>query len=214
MHETLPRISKLADVPEAVFLNGMAYHEASNSLLLADSDLGGIWKLDLETKNSVFAIQDPLMEKCRPDVLEGVNGLKVYRDTLWFTRGFCAVVAKMEITNAAQAVGTAEVVGTAINSTWTMDDLCVTENGAGQPYVAIGYQNLVATFGDDGKREVVAGNLNSTAVAEPTSVVFARGPDGNINEKILYVTTGGSLGDPVDGSITVGGQLLEIRLSC
>lgn len=60
---------------------------------------------------------------------------------------------------------------------------------------------------------IIAGSLNSTEIAEPTSAAFGRGSEGQ--ESKLYVTTGGGSGEnvDVDGVETaVGAQLLEIQL--
>lgn len=204
-------VEKIADIPGADFLNGMAYLESANAILLGDAGLGVVWKLDLETKASMIAINDTLMSKISPDAPDGINGLKVYGDELWFTRGFDSIVAKMQISKQGTAVGSTEIVGVGLNSTWTMDDLVV--NPQGQAFVAIPFQNLIARF-DGGKSQpvVVAGSLNSTEIAEPTSLAFARTGSGHVDEAVIYVATGGAIADPIDGVITVGGQIVRLQL--
>ena len=55
---------------------------------------------------------------------------------------------------------------------------------------------------------ILAGNINSTDIAEPTSAAFGR----NGKENILYVTTAGGLFFPVNGTEVVGGQLVAVLL--
>lgn len=206
------KVTKIADVPGAGFLNGMAYLESDDTLLLADSDLGVIWSLSLKTRVSTIGISDPLMQKVTLDAPDGINGLKVYGHELWFTRGFVALVARIPISNKGIALGPAEIVGTGLNSTWTMDDLVV--NSKGQAYNAIPFQNLIARYdGSGGPPIVIAGNLNSTEIAEPTSLAFGRSGNGTVDEHVLYVATGGAIADPIDGNITVGGQIIKIQLN-
>lgn len=61
----------------------------------------------------------------------------------------------------------------------------------------------------DGKQALVAGDLNSTEIAEPTSTALSRGRQGS---EILYVVTGGGELAPIYGKEIVGGQVLAIRL--
>lgn len=62
-------ISKIGDIPEASFLNGMDYlGPEENAVLISDSTLGSVFRLDLSTGNSCVAIDDPLMKKCSPEV--------------------------------------------------------------------------------------------------------------------------------------------------
>lgn len=204
------KVEKIADIPGAQFLNGMAYLSSDSSLLLGDAGLGVVWKLNLQTKFSTVVVADPLMKKITPDAPDGVNGLKVYGNELWFTRGFDAVVAKTKITNTGFALGASVIVGQNSSATWTMDDLIV--NSHGQAFVAIPFENAIARYDGNGAAPViVAGNINSTEIAEPTSLAFGR-LRGKVNENVMYVATGGAIADPVNGNLTFGGQIVKIQL--
>jgi hypothetical protein len=175
--------------PEAAFSNGMAYlGEEEHAVMLADA--GVVFRLDLKNRVSDITINDPPMKRCRPDILEGIDSLKIYGSELWFTRGYCGLLAKMPNFSNGTAVRPAEVVGVTPNSTWTLDDFVADPSGIA--YVAVRFQNLVASCTPDGQWDVVAGNLNSSEIAEPTSVVFAKSPIGVMDYTRLYVTTRGS----------------------
>ena len=55
----------------------------------------------------------------------------------------------------------------------------------------------------------MAGDLNSTELAEPTSCAFGRGRG---EEGKLFVTTGGGLAVPVNGDEIVGGQVVGVEV--
>jgi hypothetical protein len=87
------------------------------------------------------------------------------------------------------------------------NDFAVGKDGA--IYLATGTENVITGVRADGEMRILAGGLNSTEVAEPTSLVWGR---TERDKDILYVTTGGWLGGPVNESVVVGGQVLSIDL--
>jgi hypothetical protein len=69
---------KVNDVPEASFLNGtVCLPFPINALLMADSTLGLVFRLGLETLVLDVAIDISEIEKCSENVLEGINGSRV-----------------------------------------------------------------------------------------------------------------------------------------
>jgi hypothetical protein len=54
----------------------------------------------------------------------------------------------------------------------------------------------------------VSGNINSTAIAEPTSVVFGK---GLWDKNVIYVGLAGGSADPVNGDITVPGKVVALN---
>ena len=74
--------------------------------------------------------------------------------------------------------------------------------------LATGPGNSIEEVGRDGESQVIiAGIVNSTEIAEPTSAQFGRTA---ADREVLYVTTGGGLAAPVDGDEIVGGQLVAV----
>jgi len=59
----------------------------------------------------------------------------------------------------------------------------------------------------NGRQLVLAGDLNSTQIAEPTGVRFGR---TGADRGVLYVSTAGGLAAPVDGTERVGGQVVAV----
>lgn len=59
-----------------------------------------------------------------------------------------------------------------------------------------------------GEVRIAAGDVNSTAIAEPVSAKFGR---RECDLTVLYVTTAGGLATPVNGDTIIGGQLVAVR---
>lgn len=202
------RISKIKDILEASFSNGMAYLPApTNALLMADSTLGVVFRLNLQTLVVDIAIDIPEMKKCSEDVLEGINGLRVSRLMLYFTNAYCGILYSLPITPTGEAAGPVKTLAHTSSPEYIFDDFAVGENGT--VYLATGTENVITGVLANGETRVLAGKLNSTEVAEPTSLVWGR---TERDRNVLYVTTGGGLGGPVNGTVVVGGQVLSIDL--
>lgn len=60
-----------------------------------------------------------------------------------------------------------------------------------------------------GKQTIVAGDLNSTEIAEPTAAAFGR---TIFDLATLYVVTAGGLGAKINGNETVGAQVVAVDL--
>ena len=70
--------------------------------------------------------------------------------------------------------------------------------------------NSLEVVGLGGEPQViVAGNLNSTELAEPTSAAFGRGEG---ERGVVYVTTGGGLHALVNGDEIIGPQLVAVDI--
>jgi hypothetical protein len=218
MSDALPTISKIADVPGASFLNGMDFLGPSqDAVLMSDSTLGVVFRLDLATGEASMAIDDALMHKCSPDVLEGINGLKIHDGYMYFSNAYCGFLARVPITTSGSPAGAAEILAyTDDPKLYIYDDFAIDVDGV--VYVAQGNKNVVtkvfpARRGSSGANlwhtEDIAGNLNSTEIAEPTGGRFGRTTK---DKNTVYFSTGGGIGDPINGTVTVGGQIIAIDL--
>jgi len=88
-----------------------------------------------------------------------------------------------------------------------IDDFAVDVDGIA--YVAQGTRNVVTRITPDGKATVIAGGLNGTDIANPTSVQFGR-TEGK--RRTIYVTTAGGLEAPINGTVVTGAQLVSINI--
>ncbi|KAK3702096.1 hypothetical protein LTR37_015071 [Vermiconidia calcicola] len=212
-----PHVSLLTEMPQAKFLNGLT--KFNDSLLLAaDSDLGVLWAISTETGASAIVAKDPLMAP-RPQegggFREGVNGVHARGRTVYFTNSQRRIFGRVALNENAETEGPAVQIATpaaekGVITDW--DDFVVDREGS-FAYVATLAGNSVQRVDlRSGKVEIIAGGLNSTAIAGPTSVALGR----NARDRdVLYVMTTGGLAAPVydDGEARqVGAQIVAIDL--
>lgn len=209
--ETSPTVTLLTRLPDVVLPNGLVTLNA-HTVLLADSAKGNIVAIDTHTGASRVAVSDPLLETVNRPV-NAVNRLKIHGDTLYFTNGQQNLLGRVQIDRETGAPkGPASVVARGLPgfpSTVAYDDfeLDAQERFA---YLTTSGGNAVNRVEiANGRQIILAGDLNSTDLAQPTAVKFGRGKEAG---KVLYVTTGGGLAAPVNGNEVVGAQLVEIRI--
>ncbi|KAK0508793.1 hypothetical protein JMJ35_009069 [Cladonia borealis] len=202
-------VSLAATLSGARLLNG-ATTLTPNEILTADSVLGIIWLTDITTGSSHPAFSDPLMLPTAAPPGIGINGIKILPGIpsyLYFTNSALALLAKIPLHPNNTAAGPAEIVTHAPAGT-SYDDFTFDIFG-NIAFLATSQGNSIAEVKTrNGKQEIVAGNVNSTKIAEPTSAQL--GGDG-----VLYVTTAGGLAVPVvvgGEEVRVGGQLVAVEV--
>lgn len=201
-------ITHTADVPDAKLLNGLATLNPT-TILAADSGNGQVWAIDTRSGAAKVVISDLLMKPTSPTggSSTGINGLRLRGSTLYFTNTAQAVLAKVQINTDGTPQGNAVILAHAFAGT-TYDDFAV-RGPSGDVFLAANAANAITEVpADGGAQTVVAGNVNSTRIAEPTSAAFGRGPG---DKDTLYVTTAGGLGI-VSADETVGGQVVAVCL--
>ncbi|CZR67027.1 uncharacterized protein PAC_16926 [Phialocephala subalpina] len=198
-------VTKVTDIPEADFLNGMTtLNAAAGLVLVADSYNGWVYRLDVNTGNYSVVIDDPKM-KYLPGSLTnlGINGIKIRDGYLYWTNTGSPDFSRIQINSLGEPLGNSTVVATVHNA----DDFVFAEDG-----VAWVAQNQIESLSvvENGTTTLVAGNPNSTVLAGVTAGEFGRVGG---TEKILYFTTNGGLAVPVNGSVIVGGKIAYIDTS-
>ena len=117
------------------------------------------------------------------------------------------LLAKVQINTDGTPQGNAVIVAHAFAGT-TYDDFAVRET-SGDVFLAANAANAITEVAvDSGAQRIVAGNVNSTCIAGPTSAAFGRASG---DRDTLYVTTAGGLGT-VSADETVGGQVVAVYL--
>lgn len=197
-------VSTVATLPDAVMLNGMvALPTDPHVLVIADSRVGCLWRVDIDTGAVAKAIESPLMLPTTNTTTPiGIDGLKFSADgrTAYFTsvtQEFFARLPVYDNGTALVATGDVEIL-TTFEGDDNWDDLALAQNDT----VAYGAMNpgVVARVElDTGDMTVV---VNDTTISGgPTSVVLKG--DG----VHAYVTTRG------DSASGTSGQVYEVTLS-
>jgi hypothetical protein len=217
-----PSVEQFITMPEADFLNGLT--KFNDTLLLAsDSKLGLVWGINTDTGSYSIIAKDPLMAPPpSAGYQEGINGLKFLPGnngfqqggTLFFTTSQRYLYSSIELGPQGLPLGPAEFIaspgpedGTAeIN--W--DDFAL--DAKGTAFIATELGNSVQRVTLDGVVDIIAGGMNSTTLAEPSSAAFGR-TKGDSNT--LYIATTGGLAYPVYVDrvpTTIGAQVVALDL--
>jgi sugar lactone lactonase YvrE len=184
-----------------------AIESSQNTILLADSKLGAVWALDMETGESQIAIIDPSFQPSYEYPM-GINGIKTYGDDLYFTNSVQRLYGSIPIDGNGFATGPVNKLLT-LNGFQSdaYDDFAMDRQG--NAFIAT-HPNAVFKVSREGR---LIGLLSSELLVQPTSATLGRGSAKE--ESTLYVSTGGRSSEPTiwdstdDGPI-VGGQVFAI----
>ncbi|KAI4195112.1 MAG: hypothetical protein LQ350_007390 [Teloschistes chrysophthalmus] len=239
-HTTDPIVSHAANLPrDTIIPNGLTALNA-HTLLVADSRKGTVISVNTLTGLAQTAIEDPLLLPPHPFDI-GVNGLKILPDPfhpssprppsppkpgqppqppqrqetrLIFTNTFQNLLVSLPIDPlTARSRGPATIIARGLTYPVTAgyDDFCISPDGKQAFLVTGGGNSIVSVDMATGTLKVVAGDVNSTSLAEPTAVVLGRGGGGGGGGK-MYVSTAGGAALPVWGHRAFGGQVVEVEL--
>jgi hypothetical protein len=188
-----PAVAKLITrIPEAGALNGVTTVPGNHEVvLIADSGLGAVWRVNVKTGEYETAIQNDAFAPTAEFSL-GINGIKAPREgSLLWTNSAQMTYGIIYIDDEGNAAGEPNVIAMAPQGN-NFDDFSVRD---GTAYIAT-QPNAVYQVPYDGSVNLIAGGGNSTTIASPTSTVLSK--DGCT----LYVTTGGEGGpEPVSGQV-------------
>ena len=197
-----PVAKVIAAIPEAHALNGMTAVKGSPGLLLiADSALGLIFSLNATSGTYQTAIQDPLLGPSGSFPL-GINGLHVYKNTLYFTNSAQGFFGKVGITSAGNATGNVTVI-TRDSTGYTYDDFALDRQG--NAWIT-NHPNAITEVTAGGIQINVAGGGNSTQFVQPTSAAFGRGSPAE--RCILYVVGAGTSSN----TTIISGQVIAVNI--
>ena len=206
-------VEEIAAIPDATFANGLTSIPSSGSvdnLLYGDIAKGVVSFVDTTTGESRLVINNSLTAAAKDPVFgeTGVNGIHAKDGVLYFANTAKRLFASIPIHPNGTPAGEPHVITRSHKSEllFYFDDFAIRGEDA---YLVTGSDNSIERIGLDGtpKGRIIAGSLNSTQIAGPTSAAFGRTPQ---DEHILYVVTSGGLVAPVDGDITIGAQIVAV----
>jgi hypothetical protein len=201
----IPDVTKIADIPEASFLNGLTLAALSSPYLLAaDSGLGVVWSINHYTGEYRVVLENELLKPASGQItVLGINGLHTREGYLYFTNSFQYIFARVPISPQGTATGPYEVVA----NIGLADDFAFDKDG--NAYITQDPGDALEQVNPAGKVTVLAGNTNSTVLEGDTAAAFGRTKqDGNT----LYVVTNGGIAGRPAGSSIVGGKVLAVDI--
>ncbi|KAL8825594.1 MAG: hypothetical protein Q9170_007738 [Blastenia crenularia] len=201
-------VRKIADFPDALFLNGATtLSRKTGDILLADSALGAVWKLNVRTAAITKVISDDPLLKPKPGSVpqNGINGLHIRNSVLYFTNSNLETFNSVPINADGTAKGPAETIASGIAA----DDFAL--DAKGQAYITVNAENEMAKVKvPGGETTVLAGSPEDTStIAGPTAAAFGR---GLIDKTSLYISSSGGIAGYISGNFTVGGRISRIDL--
>ena len=200
-------VTKQADVPDALFLNGSTVLNQSKGLILAaDSFLGAVFCTDVSDNSGKPAslwLQDKALGKVTDNpMFPGLNGIKLYDHHLYMSNTDARTFMRVRISADDKPDGGVEPVADDI----VIDDFAFDIDGSA--YLMTHIQNSVVKLQKDGTRSRIAGGPEDTVVAGTTAAAFGRMEH---DHDVLYVTTNGGMSYPINGTVG-GGRVLRIKV--
>ncbi len=179
-------VRRLADLPDAAFLNGMTLHP-DGRLLIADSIGGVIYAVDPATGSVAAWMRDERLRPTLADGTPGANGIKLHCGYAYISVTARDLVVRAPLGHDG-AAGAIEVVAERLRA----DDFAI--DAGGSLFIATHPAHSLVRLAPDGVRTTLAtaeqGMVGSTAVA------FGR---KDADRRSVYVTTtGGTMTRPDD----------------
>lgn len=204
------RISKIVHIPEAGLIVGVEKTPASDTtILIADSTLGGVWRLDTVSRKYEMVIKHHTMHA--PDwaaIPFGISSLHIHKGYLYWNNAFISTIYRVGITDDGYLAEGAVFEEVVTLRTMYLDNFNFGgRNGGDTIWAATNADNRVIAITPDGRTTVVVGEPNQLTVAGAVGGQFGR-LDGDSDT--LYVVTGGALVVPVNGTFSEGGKVVAI----
>jgi sugar lactone lactonase YvrE len=201
-------------MPEAGLLNGVTglpHGSSSPAVLVADSGLGLVWRVDLATGAYETAVQVPEMAAVPGHAAPtlGVNGVKARGGYLYFSNSNRASIFRVAIDATGRAAKGATAERVAEFDADNIDDFAIDERG--DYWAATNFDDTVAVAKMDATGVVVVGSPSELTVAGDTAL--ALGGRTKRDKDVVYVVTGGGQARPVNGTVTEPAKVVVVDRS-
>ena len=199
-------VKKVVDIKASGLLNGMELlSEEKKEVLIADSEVGCVWKVHVGSGEHEMIIQVDEMKIPAEGMPMGINGIKIRDGCLYWTNTGRKQFCRMGIDSSGKATGKAEVLTEDIIG----DDFIFDKEG--NAWIATNVDNtIVVVRAAGGEKVLVAGKKEDLEVCGGTSCQFGRKKG---EERVLYVATTGALAEPINGSVMEGGKVAAVDTS-
>ena len=187
-------VQNITSIANSTSFNGIAAVPGSAKLILAaDSAIGAVWRVNINSGAYSIAFSDPLFANTATGLL-GINGIRIKGGYLYFTNSAQEIYGRVPIDNEGSKIGAVEAIAN-VPSGLVYDDFDIDDRGS--TWIA-SHPNEVVEVKPNGSQRIIT---NTTLLLNPTNAVFGR---GNLKQKrTLYVTNGGWFvgNDLVNGSV-------------
>ena len=193
-----PQKELITEIPEAQALNGLTTVEGlSDVVLIADSRLGAIWRLNLTTKETTL-MPHVYFNNTELSAL-GVNGIGTYEQNLYFVNTAQKLYGRVAIDTFGFLIAEPEILGRHGNEFFAWDDFVT--DWAGNAWIAThGFSLTQIKLTAGGSRQ----SFTVNGMNQPTATAWGRG--SRAASKILYVVTAAE-------QLPNGGQIYALNTS-
>ncbi|KAK7969242.1 hypothetical protein PG988_008315 [Apiospora saccharicola] len=187
---TTPSTRLVANLTDAMVLNGAAAlpdcGRGHDTLLVADSLLGQVFRVNAATGHYDIAIKVPEMQGNPPGAFTGINGVKVHEGYLYFSNSVTLGIYRIKITADGSAADGAQVETVAtVEGEVFLDDFAFGADGT--IWAASNKGNTTYAISPNGKKVVlVLGGAGSDVGKGDTAAAFGR---TEWDRHVLYITT-------------------------
>ena len=192
-----PKVKQIAALPEANALNGMTtLHGGSPDIvMIADSVLGALWKLNVTSGEYKMAFDSPLFVNTTGAPI-GVNGIRSFSGSVYFFNSGQGTYGRVPVTYDGEWAGEVQILAR-IDTDGSWDDFDM--DWEGNAWVAT-HAGALMEVTVDGKMRNTTGD-GTFSMANPTSARFGRG--SKEQEKTLYLSA--------SGDSTCAGQVIAVQ---
>ncbi|RAK88388.1 hypothetical protein BO79DRAFT_255588 [Aspergillus costaricaensis CBS 115574] len=196
-------VSLVARFPSAGVLNGMCRlsENDTSSLLIADSEAGQIYKLDVHNGSIQTMMNETALKDTQTGLQVAVNGIHTYDSYVYFTNLNQGIFGRIPITQTGRPTGPVDVIVRGAPG----DDFVLSPNGQ-RAWVAInGHRTLIEVDIAARSAQVV---VESSYLASASAVTIGR---TLLDQNSLYISSAG-VEDPTVGknSNTTGGIVARV----
>ena len=194
-HSVQAPTTKIADFPDGGVLNGMALlNEEEGLVLIADSVVGVVWRLNVVTGEVLRIIEIPAMLAPPQAAIQlGINGIKIYGGALYFTNSGANALYRLPIHRNGTAAGNASIVASGLD---VADDFQF--DNKGNAFITLNTPGELVKVTPEGIKTVLVGNT-TLILPNPTAAQFGRTA---ADRRSLYISE--------DGNATRGGRLSKV----
>jgi hypothetical protein len=198
----LPEVSRVAVLPDAGLLNGMATLDShEGTILMADSLFGSIFRANIWSGEAGFLFTDPAM-RATSEVPSSINGIRVVANHLYFTNSARGNLNRIQIhprtglPSGNVSVIASDFVGPDDFEIDAREEVAYVCDGIGNRLLAVCLRTGSIELGID--------------LPGPTSARWA--PLRGRETSRLVVSTSGGLKQYIDHNVTIGGAIYEVEV--